>query len=735
MEPLSQQYLIPLQKWVKSLKRSLYFPPDRKDIGCCGLGDHGHWSMQTNTTTLSALAIISQAEDLDENLTGLSREQLLNYSLKLLRFTLRTHKSGPETTLDGEKWGCSWISALCIDRMMHAVEAITPYLTDEDHHLLQNMLVTESNFLMDEYEVVGDIDGMSGKNRPESNIWNGNILLRTTMLCPDTPRLEEYREKANSFLLNGISIPADANSKIIIDGKPVSAWHVGPNFTENFGLHHHAYLNVGYMVICLSNIAMMHFSCKNLGIEGPDALYHHVPELWERIKLFTFADGRLWRIGGDTRVRYCYCQDYAIPMWLLMRDKYGEDCDAMENAWLNSLAKEQAGNPDGAFMKARLQELEAVSPLYYHRLEGDKGVTLSMGAYWRNKYNDFAESVISGEQAPFYGDWSDEFHGTVMAKGKNRFASWVWEAAQRPIGQCVPADSSDLAEWHWNMAGAIEGMGFMNRAGIDSHQEWSFPGGFCSSGNIIWSSENYVAEGQSKENTALEQIAVAALPDDATMVVLQRAKTLNRVILKNVKGLYFNVPNDIFNNFTRKYQTSRDEFSLRGMEAENKTLKTGSQTIQIDDQVNISAVYGIKELCIYRPGKRQVEIFGKPETQGRSGGNLFCDQICYPCVTTRKSYDKEQLLFDQAFAVSIHHNAASEVIETGNDTVKAVKITGADKKDYLIVANFAENKQNTKLNINKNKKTKTLTGQNMAVKGRQIQIELNKGEIILVEIF
>lgn len=708
----------------------MYYPPDRDDIACCGMGDHGHWSMQTNTTTLSALAILSQAQDLDENLTGMSREKLLDTALKMLRFTLRSHKSGPDTALDGEKWGCHWISVLCIDRMMHAIEAIEDHLTDEDQKLLRNMLIMESDFLTDDYEVVGAIDAYTGKNHPESNIWNGNILYRTAMMYPDTPRCAEYLEKANSYWLNGISIPADATDETLIDGKAIKNWHLGPNFTENMALHHHCYLNVGYMVICLSNIAMVHFSCKHRGIEAPEALYHHVPELWRMIKLCTFPDGRLWRIGGDTRVRYAYCQDYAIPMWLMMRDKYGEDCDAMEQAWLESVAKEQAGNHDGSCMKARLQELEAVSPLYYHRLEGDKGCTLSMGAYWRDKYDNFANVATSGEQAPLYGEWSDEFHGAVMAKGENRFASWVWEAAQRPVGQCVPGNKSDMAEWRWNMVGCIEGMGFFNEATRESNQEWTFPGGFCTSGSLIWISDNFVAEGQSREQTAREKIAVAALPDDATMVVMQQAETLNRVVLKTVKGLHYNVPNDLFNDFTRKYKTVRDEFVLRGMEARKKNFKTSSKTITIDDQVNIAGVYGIPELTIHRPGERQVYIFGKPASQGRSGGNLFCDEICSPCATSRKSYDKGEVLFDQAFVVSIGQATAAEAIPTGNHTIKAVKVTGADKKEYLVVANFAGTEQTAELDSIDTKELKTLTGQ--ALDGKKI--ELKPGEMILKEI-
>ena len=52
-------------------------------------------------------------------------------------------------------------------------------------------------------------------------------------------------------------------------GKPVREWHVGANFFPNYALDHHGYLNVGYMVICVCNAAMLHFDCRLPGCHGP----------------------------------------------------------------------------------------------------------------------------------------------------------------------------------------------------------------------------------------------------------------------------------------------------------------------------------------------------------------------------------------------------------------------------------------------------------------------------------
>jgi hypothetical protein len=55
---------------------------------------------------------------------------------------------------------------------------------------------------------------------------------------------------------------------------------------------------------------MLHFTCLQKEWHAPEALYHHCRELWDLVKSLTFPDGRILRIGGDSRVRNAYCQDY-----------------------------------------------------------------------------------------------------------------------------------------------------------------------------------------------------------------------------------------------------------------------------------------------------------------------------------------------------------------------------------------------------------------------------------------
>ena len=70
---------------------------------------------------------------------------------------------------------------------------------------------------------------------------------------------------------------------------------------------------------------------KRANLRRPETLDHHQRDLWEVLRKFIFSDGTLARIGGDTRVRYCYCQDYLLPTLLYAHDQF-EDKHAMQLA-------------------------------------------------------------------------------------------------------------------------------------------------------------------------------------------------------------------------------------------------------------------------------------------------------------------------------------------------------------------------------------------------------------------
>ena len=705
---LAAAYVQRLQRWPAAMRRYLYEIDGHGDLACYGPGDHGHWSMQANNTAAAAFAVLAADDSMDPSIAGMSRDEMLHWALRLIRFSLVSHHANNGCTTDGQPWGHSWISGLCLERMMHGLDALGPLLPQRDRDLLDNVLVSESNWLLDCYthrpgETPGQITaGKISQNYPESNIWNGALLHRTALRMPDAPRAAEYARKGTAFLLNGVSIDADAHSDEIVAGKPISKWHVGANFFPSYALNHHGYLNIGYIAICLSNVAMLHFACLANGWPVAPGLHHHARELWRFLKTCTFPDGRLCRIGGDTRVRYCYCQDYAVPVWLLARDLFDDDVDALERGWLDQIAKEIDAGADKTFLSARLARLESASPLYYARLEADRACSLSMGAYWHRLLA--RSSPAKAHQRPrrpvvTLAQWSDEHHGSCLIRGKRRLASWTWQAVEPPEGLCLPTAAGGMAEWQGNLAGRVRGMGVLNERTCPKSQTQSFEGGFAACGQVRVQSSIFAAEGNVPHDIATIDLAAVALPDDRTMIVMQRARTLIRVYLREVKGLLLQIPNDVFNGMQRTYSHANGEMKLAGCPGAAQRRPIRGDWLVVDDCLSVVRIYG-EPLEIYSPADRQIPIFNNRHHADIACGNLYADEICCGCFNDVRAYPSGDVLFDLGVTllagVDARRTAAyclespPTVLPTGLDDVRGVRVVGADSAEYAVLANFSD---------------------------------------------
>ena len=118
----------------------------------------------------AAFAVAAVTEHIDWSKYPLTRERVLEEALGMLRYSLRTHLTGDFVCTDGEKWGHNWIYTLGIERMMHGVEAIGAYLTEEDREMLRRVFESEAEFLLNEYPICAGLEASTGDNRPESNI-------------------------------------------------------------------------------------------------------------------------------------------------------------------------------------------------------------------------------------------------------------------------------------------------------------------------------------------------------------------------------------------------------------------------------------------------------------------------------------------------------------------------------------------------------------------------------------
>lgn len=665
----------------------------RSDMGFFGTGYSG-WGVQTNQRFSSALGVLSVrgSERID-------RSACRDKAVASLRFSLASHGTGSGACSDGRRWGRHWLSALGLERMMHGVELLRESLDEEILDGLERVICSEAKWILEDYErdgisgITGNQWASQGGNGPESNIWNGALLWRAAHLYPHHESAEAWKSRAHEFFINGVSIPADASDETICAGATVSSRFRGANFFPHYALDHHGYLNVGYMTVCVSNAAFLHFDARLMGLDAPESLYHHQSDLWQVLRRMIFSDGRLARIGGDNRVRYTYCQDYLVPSLLLAADHFGErhSLELLEGM-LDWMETEQDEGGDGSFLGGRLMDIRKTNPYYYLRLESDRACVL--GALLA--YGDFTEFGLSeprGFEASVEGGWIEPEHGAVLHRCPTRFASFSWNAFCKAQGICVSPEDGNMVEWLHNLSGWIqfapqkpEERAHIRR--VLGHASTAFPGGFLTIGALAEGGNSNWAEGWQATDAAMHWLAIAALPDGHTMVGLQLCVTSDwRTYLVQAKGLHLNVVNDVLNGFQRTFHTAGGTRILNAPSDAEQVLDLNSTWVNIDDRLGAVVAFGAPSLVVCR----------NPERSGDRRRGLFVEEVglksvsgCRPLAPRSTVLDAGWVVQSASIAAETRQLAKDLQSESAEPGRRSISLTGRDGIRYRIEAVFPE---------------------------------------------
>ena len=684
---LTEDALTLLERWADAVERYWFDVDAERGIGCYGPG-YIHWGIQSNFNYASAMATLAVSGN------GSSRSLRLDRAKAALRFAAASHLTGDRTGLAGKKWGNSWISMLGIERGMHGISLLAPHLPDEDRDRLKRMLVSEADWVLNDASRGGRKGVCAGMwnhdgNVPESNVWWAALLWRVSRMFPEEGNAPLWAERAHDYFVNGVSVPADSENDDDAAGKTVRERYRGPNFFPHYALDHHGYLNVGYAFICMSNAAMLHFDLKIAGQERPATLDHHQEDLWRVIRHFVFDDGRLARIGGDSRVRYAYCQEYLLPSLLYAADRFGaEEALPLASAQIE-LMKKEAEDAEGLFYGSRLDTMRRENPHYYTRLESDRACVLS-------QFVDYAPRVQwpadagTADDAPW--SWEEPEHGAVCVRSPERFASFSWRAFGVAQAHCLPPDRGDLAEWYMNLTPDIRfiGDGAGDRRGhrrvLARHTEL-LRDGFVTCGSVMEGVDVSIDEGGHVTDQATTCIAFAALTDGRTCLGLQYAETSpdRSVFTSVVKALHLNLPNDFHNGYRRSVGTAGGTLVLASPADRDEVIETESAWLNVDDVLGVVGIYG-----------GTLRIDRKTRPRGGKYENLRTEEICMDVQrgAVRRGYG--EVIVDCGFAVLSRADAETtasfraEKLTFDREKVRGVKAVGLDEREYALVANFSD---------------------------------------------
>ncbi len=669
------------------------------DQGVWGTG-YAHWGVQSHQKYLAVMALLG----ISDGIEPAQRECCLKRAMAALRWTLGNHVTGTGRCVDGTQWGRTWISALGIERMMFGVRRLDPYLTDADRAALRRVLTDEAEWLRTSYRR-GEFVGVQaskwnheGRNHPESNLWNGALLWRVAKMWPDDPRASAWEEQAHCFLINGVSVAADATEDRIVAGRPVRERHVGPNFFDHYALDHHGYMNTGYMTICMSNAAILHFDLAESGLSRPETLDHHQRDLWEVLRRMVFDDGRLVRIGGDSRVRYAYCQEYLLPALLYAADHLGDaQALAIADAQVDLLARE-AKAATGGFFSDRLDEMKRHLPHYHLRLESDRACALAMYLAWRPRVR---ESELSPPHVqPTYGGWSEPEHGDVLHRGRRRFASFAWRSYGWTQALCLPPDTSDLAEYWQNLVSVIRFAGDDTADGaggnvprhrrVQRHWLCECEGGFLTCGTVM-EGMNLAAESLSLSDMARHDIAIAALPDERTLIGVERIRIHDkRAWVVELKGVHLGIPNDIYNGCHRIIHGPNGSLELTTPAPRDEIISMGGRWANVDGRLGVVLLDGADTLFLSRSVRPRGGVYR----------SLRVEELCAPCRIETFVAEPGETVLDLVWAVLASADAgetadfaerAAQTLAVARDgDRRAVSVIGLDRRRYTLVIHFGE---------------------------------------------
>ncbi len=676
--------MVPFLKGLPDFMRAHTAFPELKYYGT---GEADHWAVQCNQQMLGALAVMAEMPELEKFNPAMSRDELRELSLAMFRYSLRTHVTGDLQCTDGKQWGRHWISVLGLERATPGINLLEPYFTDDDRARYRALRIYESEYRLHDYPVEACMDAWKGHNNPESNIWNAGFLMRTAYDYPDLPQAQDYLKKATAIMLNGIGIPSDAESEKMFYGKPLKEWHAGANFTENFSLDHHGYMNLGYSFICLSNLALLYFNFKEKGQSVPPELLHNVEGLWKTVKKFIFPDGRLLRIGGDSRTRYNYCQCFAITAWIFAAELFRDpDAVRFEKEFLRLIAKEQKENRNGTFYGKRLGKLKDYSYFYYTRLEADPMHALSTGAYWRRRFDIFSRA---GKSAPQDTYWQDDFHDAELLRTGNVVRSACGRAGAATkadqIFLCVPLDRSDMAEWNQNLSGYI-GCHFREEEDRIIHRH-TLKNGFTYARSSTIRERAPMGEGENPAPVARRQIAAAALPDGKTMLFLERVTmTKETTFTFGYRSLHLQIPNDVYNGHKRTWHTPAGKFITRNLPGVDNLIETGERKLNCDNALSVFAVGG---------DTLKIREFADQNVLLQCGmWSMYANEVCMDCSCKPVRLKAGETVYDIAYAVSADTSAADMrrhdpgfIVKDGD--IRCASFMGFDGKLYHFTANFS----------------------------------------------
>ncbi|MBN2328997.1 MAG: hypothetical protein JXR73_17790 [Candidatus Omnitrophica bacterium] len=257
-----------------------------------------HW-IRPNTGTLAGFSFLYRFGSYDTSIVGLKRDELLNDKIiPMMRYLVDTHITGSRKTSDGKPWGDAWQSAHWAHMLGRAGWWIWSDLPTDLQEGIRRVVKHEAQRFVDKTPP----SQLQKDTKAEENAWNAQIFSVAILLMPNDSQRKKWEREFQKWAFSSFLRPADENSQVMIDGRPVSEQFYGANVYNDFTLENHGIVHPDYMTtFSLSMSCYIDYLMTQR--QAPEALRFNAGGIYENLKWFSLPDGGfVYPSGQDWRL-------------------------------------------------------------------------------------------------------------------------------------------------------------------------------------------------------------------------------------------------------------------------------------------------------------------------------------------------------------------------------------------------------------------------------------------------
>ncbi|MEP0911037.1 hypothetical protein NDI45_08925 [Leptolyngbya sp. GB1-A1] len=511
-------------------------------LGYFGDPDNDESGMRSMGNYIFTTSLLASDPAYNPNISGIEQSVLLDRAKCCLNYMTRSHVTGDIPCGNGRQWGNAWQSAWWTTKMALGAQLIWHTLSQEQQRAVERVVVFEASRHLD--RIVPS--GLAEDTKAEENAWDTEILATAIALFPQHQQCEGWREKLIEFSLNTLSVAQDHHSQVWVDGKQLKEQVYTVNIYSDYTLENHGAYHFCYVASPLVSVTWSYYALLSTGQPIPEALFHHVKDLWNRVKT-TFLDNRFAYIGGKDWARYTYGLYFIVPVLVLLQNKY-EDTDArtIEVSRICTLASEQQDNQDGSFFGQRVtrNRLFGQSAKYETDCYADLGL-----AYLLHRRLQTTKQITPPQEFAqrISGRTMGQEASICWVRTPELFASFSWRTLTDPfpIALFIPSGMDNAAEWTANnLLGRVTVLGIQSAVSIRSMQATG--DGFIVKGTISYRSR--------QREAFVHELSYEVRPGQKLAIVESRFIARSKIMVIAQEGLRLAIANDRFNDYERHFK-------------------------------------------------------------------------------------------------------------------------------------------------------------------------------------